>query len=47
MSGDISNAVRKEKDETSDLRAELTKKLKYDMPRATDEAVNGIVTRLI
>lgn len=39
--------VRQEKEETTELRAKLTEKLAYEMPRATKEAINGIVTRLI
>jgi len=39
--------VRQEKEETSELRAKLTEKMAYEMPRATKEAINGIVTRLI
>lgn len=47
LSGDISMKVRQEKEDTTELRARLTEKTLYEMPRATKEAVNGIVTRLI
>ena len=47
LSGDISMKVRQEKEDTTELRARLTEKLVYEMPRATKEAINGIVTRLI
>ena len=45
--GDISKRVRQEKEETTDLRATLTQKTAYEMPRASQEAINGIVTRLV
>lgn len=47
LSGDISKQVRKEKEETSELRKNLTEKVAYEMPRASEQAINGIVTRLI
>lgn len=47
LSVDISKRVRQEKEETTELRAELTEKIAYEMPRATKEAINGVVTRLI
>lgn len=47
LSSEISAQMANEKDMTRDLRAELTQKVQYDMPRATEEAVNGIVTRMI
>ena len=47
LSGEISKKVRQEKEETSQLRARLTDKTAYEMPRASKEAINGIVTRLI
>jgi len=47
LSGDISTQVRREKEETAELRARLTERTAYEMPRASTEAINGIVTRLI
>jgi len=47
LSADISVQVASEKEQTTDLRAELTQKVHYEKPRATKEAVNGIVTRMI
>lgn len=47
LSADISKQVAQEKEDTTDLRANLTEKVQYEMPRATKEAVNGIVTRMI
>lgn len=47
LSGEISKKVRQEKEETSELRVKLTDKTAYEMPRASKEAINGIVTRLI
>jgi len=35
LSSEISERVRKEKEDTTQLRAELTEKIAYDMPRAT------------
>lgn len=47
LSGEISRKVAREKEDTQDLRKELTAKVQYEMPRASQEAVNGIVTRMI
>lgn len=47
LSKEIENKVRREKEETTSLRAELTQKVAHDMPRATKEAIDGTVTRLI
>lgn len=47
LSSEISVKTAHEKDMTQDLRAELTQQVQYDMPRASAEAVNGIVTRMI
>jgi hypothetical protein len=47
LSNEISYKVATEKDMTQDMRAELTQQVQYDMPRASAEAVNGIVTRMI
>ena len=35
LSGDISKRVRQEKEETLELRAKLTEKTAYEMPRAS------------
>ena len=47
LSADISKRTRQEKEETTELRARLTEKTAYEMPRASQEAINGIVTRLV
>lgn len=47
LSHGVEKAVREEKEATTDLRAELTKKVAHDMPKATQAGVNGHVTRLI
>lgn len=47
LSDGIHQRVRQEKEDTTDLRNELTKKISYEMPRACPEAVNGVVTRMI
>jgi hypothetical protein len=47
LSDNIHTRVRKEKEDSTDIRAELTKKIAYEMPRACPEAVNGVVSRLI
>ena len=47
LSVNIERRVREEKDDTTQLREDLTKQVAFDMPRATKEGVNGVVTRLI
>lgn len=47
LSDGIHSLMRQEKEETTEMRAELTKKIAYEMPRACPEAVNGVVTRMI
>ena len=47
LSNAIHERVRQEKEDTTELRSELTKKIAYEMPRACPEAVNGVVTGLI
>jgi hypothetical protein len=47
LSADITTKVRQEKEATKDLRASLTQKVAYEMPRATREAIDGVVNRMV
>ena len=47
LSGNIQTQVRDKKEADSKLRADLTAKVRYEQPRASEEVVNATVTRLI